>query len=46
MRLLLYNIVMYGMTEMEDGRIAEEGSYEELAAAGGLFAKLVARQVA
>lgn len=29
---------------MDDGRIAEQGTYEELIAKGGLFAKLVERQ--
>ena len=29
---------------VDGGRIAEEGSYEELIAKGGLFAELVARQ--
>ena len=31
---------------MESGKIIEEGNYDELVAAGGLFAQLVARQVA
>jgi len=30
---------------MERGRVVESGSYDELAAAGGLFSRLVARQV-
>lgn len=29
---------------LEGGRIVEDGSYEELVAAGGKFADLVARQ--
>lgn len=31
---------------MEEGRIAEEGTYEELMAKGGLFSKLASRQLA
>jgi ATP-binding cassette subfamily C protein len=31
---------------MDDGRIAEMGSFDELVAKGGLFADLVKRQVA
>ena len=30
---------------MEGGRIAEQGTYDELMAAGGLFARLVRKQV-
>lgn len=30
---------------MENGKIVEEGSYDELMAAGGLFSRLVRKQV-
>jgi ATP-binding cassette subfamily C protein len=31
---------------MDDGRIAEEGGFDELIEKGGIFAELVKRQVA
>ena len=31
---------------LDDGRVAEEGGFDELVAKGGLFAELVKRQVA
>ena len=37
---------LLAMTEADGGRIAEDGTYEELMERGGIFAELVARQQA